>query len=223
MPPPRGWGDERCVGVELARRVRKFAPTIPILGVSGEEQGREYFENQKRMAFLGKDACTTEHLIDVLGQLMRKGRWQRLPNIFIVHGHDHATTYALKSFLERDLHLGEPIILHEQPNLGRALIEKFEECSAKADVVFALLTPDDLARSRRERKAALSRARQNVIFELGYFYGKLRRRSGAVILLFKGSLELPSDLAGVAYIDLSDGFERAAKHIRAELRPWLRH
>jgi len=115
--------------------------------------------------------------------------------VFIVHGHAEGAREAVARFLEQ---LGlEPIILHEQPNQGRTVIEKFE---AHADVGFAivLLTPDDeggpAAGKRRPR------ARQNVILELGYFIGRLGRAQ--VCALKAGNLELPSDILGIAWTAL---------------------
>jgi predicted nucleotide-binding protein len=83
-----------------------------------------------------------------------------------------------------------------------------------------MMTPDDVARKVGGTADAL-RARQNVVFELGYFYGKLGRRSGRVILLHKGGLEIPSDIAGVVYIDISNGIEASGESIRRELRELL--
>jgi Predicted nucleotide-binding protein containing TIR-like domain len=60
--------------------------------------------------------------------------------VFLVHGHDEGVRETVARFLEKlDL---ECVILHEQPNKGRTIIEKFE---AYSDVSFAvvLLTPDD--------------------------------------------------------------------------------
>jgi len=119
--------------------------------------------------------------------------------VFVVHGHDHGFKNTVARFLET-LELGA-VILHEKPDGGRTVIEKFEE---EGDVGFAvvLATPDDLGRSKRDAKANLTeadRARQNVIFELGYFIGKLGR--GRVALITERTVELPSDLSGVVYID----------------------
>ena len=44
------------------------------------------------------------------------------------------------------------------------------------------------------------RARQNVIAELGWFAGRLGRNR--VCALVKGKVELPSDFAGVGYVDM---------------------
>jgi predicted nucleotide-binding protein len=117
--------------------------------------------------------------------------------VFVVHGHDHEAKDKVARFLER-LKL-EPVVLHEQPNEGRAVIEKFE---VYAHVGFAvvLLTPDDVGALATERTNLKSRARQNVVFELGYFIGKLKRNR--VCALYKEDVEVPSDYAGVLFTKL---------------------
>lgn len=119
-------------------------------------------------------------------------------NIFIVHGHNNEVKVMVARTLER---LGlNPIILHEQPNAGKTIIEKFEEHS---NVGFAiiLLTDDDLGKSKIE-ETQNSRARQNVILELGYFIGKLGRNR--VCPLYSKGVELPSDLYGLLYIEIDN-------------------
>jgi predicted nucleotide-binding protein len=117
--------------------------------------------------------------------------------VFVVHGHDNEAKETVARFLER-LKL-EPIILHEQANEGRTVIEKFE---IYADVGFAvvLLTPDDVGALASERENLKSRARQNVVLELGYFLGKLKR--SRVCALYKRGVEIPSDYQGVLYVEL---------------------
>jgi hypothetical protein len=137
---------------------------------------------------------------------------------FIVHGQDEVTKYSVKNFLQNTIGLPEPIILHEQSNRGRTLIEKFEQVSNDSDTVFVLLTPDDRVAQPNESDDEKRRARQNVIFEMGYFLGKLGRSSGKVILLYKGQLELPSDISGIVYINIDHGVEQAGEYIRRELR-----
>jgi hypothetical protein len=110
--------------------------------------------------------------------------------IFVVHGRDDGPREAVARFLER---LGlEPVILHEQANQGRTVIEKVV---AHSDVGFAvvLLTPDDEGGLKGEVPQA--RARQNVVLELGFFIGKLGR--DRVCTLKVGDLEIPSDWRGV--------------------------
>jgi len=92
--------------------------------------------------------------------------------VFIVHGHDDASKNELANFLWR---IGlRPIILHEQPAAGRAIIEQFEKYAADVGYAFVLLTPDDFG-GDNANKVVQPRARQNVILEMGYFMGKLKR------------------------------------------------
>ena len=48
----------------------------------------------------------------------------------------------------------------------------------------------------------MARARQNVVFEHGFFIGKLGRPN--VTALVKGKVETPNDISGVVYTDLDD-------------------
>ncbi|MFW7355369.1 MAG: TIR domain-containing protein [Brucella sp.] len=92
------------------------------------------------------------------------------------------------------------MILHEQANRGRTVMEKIE---AHGDVGFAvvLLTPDD--EGRQVNGTFKFRARQNVMFELGYFIDRLGRSN--VCALTRGDVELPSDFAGIVYQPMEDG------------------
>ena len=114
--------------------------------------------------------------------------------VFLVHGRDVAAKESVARFLEK---LGlEPVILAERPNGGRTIIEKFEQ-ESNVGYAIALFTPDDVGglRGGTEEQA---RARQNVVFELGYFVGKLGR--SRVCVLNVSGVEFPSDFSGVAYV-----------------------
>lgn len=118
--------------------------------------------------------------------------------VFVVHGHNEAIKQSVCRLLER-LAL-QPVVLHEQPDQGRTIIEKFID---HADVAFAvvLLTADDLGRCKVDTELK-ARARQNVILELGYFVGRLGR--ARVCALYEAGVEIPSDFAGVLYKRLDD-------------------
>lgn len=115
-------------------------------------------------------------------------------DVFIVHGHDHEALEAVRSLVQK---LGlNPIVLKDAPNGGRTLIEKFEANSERAGFAIVLLTPDDIGGPKGATGGILKpRARQNVILELGYFYGALTRRN--VCALIRGDVEIPSDFVGV--------------------------
>ncbi|MBW8040132.1 MAG: nucleotide-binding protein [Planctomycetes bacterium] len=118
--------------------------------------------------------------------------------VFIVHGRDEAKREIMARFLKK-IKL-DPIILHEQANEGRTIIEKFFDYS---DVAFAviLLTADDrgglISDSFEDQK---KRARQNVILELGFFLGKLGRKH--VCALYEEGVQIPSDYQGVLFIPI---------------------
>ena len=120
--------------------------------------------------------------------------------VFIVHGHNDVMKLAAARVITQ---LGlSPVILHEQPNKGRTIIEKFERLSADISFALILLSADDIMNDGKHR------ARQNVIFELGYFTAKLGREN--VIALYDISdceIEFPSDITGVLYepYDKPDG------------------
>jgi hypothetical protein len=118
-------------------------------------------------------------------------------HILLIHGRDDATKETVSEFIEK---LGlRAFILHEQPNGGRSIIEKFGEFS-NVDFAIILFTPDDIAAPRNKPKERQTRVSQNVIFEFGYFLAKLGQ--GRVCALYKEGVEIPSDYSGVMYIPM---------------------
>ena len=88
--------------------------------------------------------------------------------VFIVHGHDAELKEATARLIERQ---GiKPIILHEQANKGATIIEKIE-ANSDVQAAICLFTADDVGKGKKEEKEN-TRARQNVVFETGYFIGK---------------------------------------------------
>jgi len=118
-------------------------------------------------------------------------------NILLIHGRDEAAKESALKFIEK---LGlRALILHEQPNGGRSILEKFQE-SPNIEFAVILFTPDDITAPRNKPKEKQACASQNVIFEFGYFLGKLGK--GRVCVLYKEGVEFPSDYSGVVYIPM---------------------
>lgn len=123
-------------------------------------------------------------------------------NFFIVHGHNEEVKEKVARFVA---HLKlEPIILHEQPDQGRTIIEKFEANSAEVNFAIVLLTADDEGKAKKETDYK-KRARQNVIFEMGYFVGLISRSH--VMFLLEEGVEKPSDLDGIVYTSLKEDWK----------------
>lgn len=132
--------------------------------------------------------------------------------IFIVHGHDTGAVNDVKIWVHRWTGI-MPEILADQPGRGDTIIEKFEREANQSNYAIVLLTPDDEGRVRGTDEVLQARARQNVILELGYFFGKLGREKVAVL---NGGVEQPSDVHGLNYISYGKG--AWTEELRAELR-----
>ena len=108
-----------------------------------------------------------------------------------MHGHDGELKQSVARIIEKQ---GiEAVILTEQANQGKTIIEKFEHYSDVGGAI-CLFTADDIGRANAE-SSDHSRARQNVVFETGYFIGKLG--SDHIVILADEAIEMPSDLSGV--------------------------
>jgi predicted nucleotide-binding protein len=141
-----------------------------------------------------------------------------LNKVFIVHGHDENSKMSLELFLHK---IGlEPIVLHRQTDGGLTLIEKFEKYS-DVGYAFILLTPDEISylqsetpKDDKDRNKEF-RARPNVIFEFGYFIGKLGRHK--VCCLHTGNVTLPSDVSGMVYKRYENKIDEIGLEIVREL------
>jgi predicted nucleotide-binding protein len=128
--------------------------------------------------------------------------------VFIVHGHDHQVLAEVEGYLAG---LGiRSIVLTKIANREQSLFQKFLTWSEDVRFAVVLLSADDWGASRKQyeapgvaEKALRFRARQNVILELGFFYGYLGWEN--VFVLFKApeqvfpDFERPSDLDGVPF------------------------
>ncbi len=119
--------------------------------------------------------------------------------VFIIHGHDNQLKADVQLLLTR-AGVGN-VVLHEQADKGRTIIDKLINETEIAGYAIALLTPDDITH------VGNNRARQNVILEIGYFLGKLGKERLRMIV--KGDIEIPSDLQGILYekYDLSGAWK----------------
>lgn len=132
-------------------------------------------------------------------------------DIFIIHGHDEENRSRLKDLLHDEWDLPS-IILAKKPGKGRTLIEKFEQEAQSAIYAFAILTPDDVVSSKDKK---YPQPRPNVIFELGWFCGRLHR--GKVCILLRKGTKIHSDLAGISYIEFVESILEKEGEIKKEL------
>lgn len=129
--------------------------------------------------------------------------------VFIVHGHNDELKESIARLIDRQEIT--PIILHEQVNRGATIIEKIES-NSDVQAAICLFTADDLGKEKNDREEKL-RARQNVIFEAGYFIGKLGREH--TIIISDENIEIPTDLQGIVYTNSTDWKLSILKELRA--------
>jgi predicted nucleotide-binding protein len=133
-------------------------------------------------------------------------------NVFVIHGRDEAKWRELKDMIQSEFRLN-PIVLLEQPDAGcKTVIEKFEHYAQTCSYAIAVFTPDDEVTSGAE---TYLQARPNVIYELGWFCGRLGR--GNVMLLLKEGTSMFSDFGGIIQKRFTQNvFERVVE-IRRDL------
>ena len=134
--------------------------------------------------------------------------------VFIVHGHDEILRLKVENFISK---VGlEPIVLMDKASGGNTIIEKIEEYGC-VDFAIVLYTSCDEGRKIGTQRLR-SRARQNVVFEHGYFIARLSRKKVAAIV--SEDVEIQNDIKGVVYIDAeSDWQQQLLKEFaKAELR-----
>ena len=146
--------------------------------------GLTYTEKDGKLIGLneeGRDAA--KHPNGILGYLGDKGNKRKsvmTNKVFIVHGHNDAVKHEVARFVE---HLKlKPIILHEQADKGLTIIEKFEANSNDVNFAIILLTADDEGKAKTETDYK-NRARQNVIFEMGFLLDYFRAPMSSCYLM----------------------------------------
>ena len=172
-------------------------------------EGEAWWENL-RAEDLAKQVSRLEGLVELLETEIQLSQDKAVTprfagtsghRVFLVHGHDEAVLHEVARFLE---HLEQDVVvLREQPNGGRTIIEKFEDYS---DVAFAvvLLTPDDRGGAVADAFAAQQpRARQNVIRTRLLSAGL--GETAVLRALYQSDVGIPSDYSGVLYVQLDSG------------------
>ena len=144
------------------------------------------------------DDVVDEEKIDKIIKTAKK------PIVFIVHGHNEAMKDKVELFV-RKLNF-EPIVLHKKINKGRTIIEKFEDYANKTAFAIVILSADDYGYAKKwGEETKKQRARQNVVFELGFFTGRLGRAKVAVLQETSINFEAVGDYSGVIYVPYEDG------------------
>lgn len=137
--------------------------------------------------------------------------------VFIVHGHDTTNWMAMRHILTEPPYKGcgiEPVVIREQAGQSKPILQKFEDAAAESSYAICIFTPDDLVQVRKDGSRH-DQARPNVIFETGWFVGRLG--PSRALLLVKHGTQLHSDFDGISKIPFADSIEEQMAQINREL------
>lgn len=186
----------------------------------------DHFDEGLKNFFRSPSYKSVENIIGILGAAIT--RFQRQPellerrkteealrqkqNVFIIHGSDEAKWRELKDIFQSIFRLN-PIILKEQADIGKTIIEKFEHYANTCSYAVAIFTPDDEVLDKNGERYLQSRP--NVIYELGWFCGRLGRKN--VMLLLKEGTSIFSDFGGIVQKRFSKNVSEKTSEIRTDL------
>lgn len=224
LPEWNVWVKRVCNAIELSFK-DDSAPYM--LVQKGAEDGNSLYGNDDDHFLSAKnnllkaieealEALEGDFYGEIIGQSSSPVNQFDPKRVFIVHGHNHEAKNELELFV-KELGL-DPIVLHREADEGQTVIEKFEKHS-KAGFAIILLTPDDAFASTQRNTSderVERRARQNVIFEFGFFVGRLGRNR--VCCLHQEGVTLPSDLAGLIYKPFKQHIEEVKFSLMKELK-----
>jgi predicted nucleotide-binding protein len=181
-------------------------------GVSNYLRSPSYKSVENILSIVRAALTRIERSPDLLDRKRAQESTQQRENVFIIHGRDEAKWRELKDIVRSEFRLN-PIVLAEQPNAGsETVIEKFERYGQQCAYAIAVFTPDDEVLSGNERYL---QSRPNVIYELGWFCGRLGR--GGVMLLLKEGTSLFSDFGGIIQIRFSQNISERLVEMRRDL------
>jgi predicted nucleotide-binding protein len=110
------------------------------------------------------------------------------------------------------------LLMDENTHSGRTLTEKFEEVTTQCRFGVFVLTADEQCIGTKDPKKQIHKCpRQNVILELGYFWGRLGRRGGIAILVEKG-VDIPSDVLGMGVIWITSDLGKTKLELSREIK-----
>lgn len=132
------------------------------------------------------------------------------PNVFVA-----SSTEALPIAFEIQNQLQRDALVTPWPQGvfigGEFALESLELAVDRSDFAIAVAHGDDIVETRGNRLVTL---RDNVVFELGLFMGRLGRHRTLVVLPTKETIKLPSDLSGltcISYVPAANKAELPAR------------
>ena len=153
-----------------------------------------------------------ERIFAMANEQYREGATSEKPRVFVGSSSEGlAIANKVQELLAHDA----TVVVWNQGTvfgLGTATLEALEKAVLDYDFAVFVFSPDDELHTRGESKPI---ARDNVVFELGLFTGKLGRSRAVVLNPGGGAVALPSDLLGIT----TASYDAKQKNVAASLGP----
>lgn len=186
---------------EWRKEMIKTPPSVPEF-ISRVEQVEHFLKLFSAPAVSGSFAVAS-----------RRSLCPATKNVFVVHGHDELNRLKLCQLISNDFKLN-PIVLLDQPGKSFTTIEKFEDHAQRCSYAVALFTEDDRVVAKNGDE--YYQPRPNVIFETGWFVGRLGKER--VLILLQDGVRIHSDFEGVNRIEFHSDVEDKFRKIQTELQ-----
>lgn len=187
----------------VAKVVKERGETIRHMAYFESRTGRKLGLNAMspgEIVLTVENGRKTDSMLKRVEEIMSLSEYPR--RVFITHGHG-ATWREVADFIEKECNPKLPTLeLASRANLGRTVIEKLDGEAAHCGYAVVVMTGNDITEDGE------TRARENVIHEIGFFQGRYGR--GRVCLLHEEGVKIPSNLGGVVYCSFPKGKTSAA-------------
>lgn len=120
-----------------------------------------------------------------------------LNNVFVVYGHNEDMRTAVTKYIKR-IGIRSLDLMEYSPSGIKTIFDSLNSCANLIECAVILLSADDIVVNDKFEFQSY-RARQNVIFEMGFFAGILGKDKVIVVYEPNENFEFPSDIVGVYY------------------------
>lgn len=203
-------------GPDLYVHAKKNCPDALIFVLSNlpVNVSRTEFNNTDAEYFC-KSHTTPAEIANYIKNYFDTKKKRLLNNVFVVYGHNEGMRTDVTKYIKR-LGIKSLDLMEYSPGGIRTIFDALNLCANQIECAIILLSADDIVVNDRHEFQSY-RARQNVIFEMGFFSGVLGRDRIIVLYEPNDKFEFPSDIIGIYYTAYSDN-NKWKQELRSHLR-----
>lgn len=189
---------EEYYGPELYEHARKFCPYALFFVLSNlpVDMSRTIFNNAD-VEYFCKQNTSPSATANYIKNYFDTQRKRLLNNVFVVYGHNEEMKNNVTKYV-RSIGINTLDLMECSPGGIKTIFDALNSCASSVECAIILLSADDMVFNERHEFQSY-RARQNVIFEMGFFAGVLGKDKVIVLYQPDDRFEFPSDILGIYY------------------------